>query len=273
MRARCAEPGEGCRRSSLPLDVRSAECPHHPVVVLDARGLQVLLVLGPRELGQLPPRNLAVQLLGFLAAASSVVRRAQLFVVGGVVLALGECNDTDVVNDNVLVNDTHHEHHEATNVDTTQGSAPEPSLQPVLPPPVQSEALQQEDVGGNLLPQKRTAAVLVSTFPLHYDFHDNGEVTLRECSETKDNLVAPGGGCRGGSAVQSGVPGAGGLKGVSGKALNPGDWYWTLSFRSSTFLAEISRRGFGVLDLPRLLLGVGGTGDPGKLKTMDLLSC
>ncbi|CAE7200822.1 GIP [Symbiodinium microadriaticum] len=95
-----------------------------------------------------------------------------------------EGTNTGAVNDNALVNETHNE---LTNVNTTQGSASEPSLPQVLPPPVQSEASQQADTGGNLLPQKRTAAVLVSTFPLHYDFHDNGEVTLRECSETKDN--------------------------------------------------------------------------------------
>ena len=84
----------------------------------------------------------------------------------------------------------HNEHHEAAAVATPPGSLQGPSLpQPFSEPPasrVQSEATGSQDGGGSLLPQKRTAAVLMSNFPLAYDIHDNGEITLRETSETKD---------------------------------------------------------------------------------------
>ena len=88
----------------------------------------------------------------------------------------------------------HREHNEPTLVDTTQERVPEPSppqlpLEVPPPPSVQSDVQESQGSEGNLLPQKRPAAVLVNTFLANYDVHDNGEITLKDYDTTENNQV------------------------------------------------------------------------------------
>eukprot|EP00439_Symbiodinium_sp_Y106_P057908 s106_g8.t1 len=88
-------------------------------------------------------------------------------------------------------NVTHNEHNEAVNADTN----PSTDAQDAAAPPGGNVAFSAGGSDKNaddnealpLLPQKRTAAVLVSSFPLNFDFFDNGEFALKDGYE-RDEL-------------------------------------------------------------------------------------
>ncbi|CAE7509174.1 RE1 [Symbiodinium sp. CCMP2456] len=80
--------------------------------------------------------------------------------------------------------DEHNEPNPLAAASTNSGNnAPEPAASSAAGSdqiPVDNEAMP-------MLPQKRTAAVLVSSFPLNFDFFDNGEATLKDGSD-QDNV-------------------------------------------------------------------------------------
>ncbi|CAE6914982.1 pnp [Symbiodinium natans] len=75
---------------------------------------------------------------------------------------------------------THNEHHDANDTDAQETQPNLAEQASASTRPAQAQAMETPEEELPTLPQKRPAAVLVTSRPLNFNYHDNGEVTLRD---------------------------------------------------------------------------------------------